>query len=278
MLAKLEFYNPAGSVKDRAAKKMIDDAIASGRLQEGGVIIEPTSGNTGIGLAAVATARGYKCIIVMPETMSKERRSLIAAFGAELVLSDGALGMAGAVAKAKKLSKEIPGSIVMGQFDNPANPAAHYETTGPEIWEACDGEVDAFIAGVGTGGTLSGAGKYLKEKKTDIEIIAVEPASSPLLSSGIVGKHKLQGIGANFVPAVLDRSIIDEIIAVADSEAYNWARIMGKQEGILIGISAGAALLAAIDLARREENEGKTIVFIAPDSGDRYLSTGLFEE
>lgn len=277
LLAKLEFYNPAGSVKDRVAKKMIDDAVASGKLQEGGVIIEPTSGNTGIGLAAVATARGYECIIVMPDTMSKERCALISAFGAKLVLSDGALGMAGCIAKAEELCASIPGSIIMGQFVNPSNPAAHYESTGPEIWEDCDGDIDIFVAGVGTGGTLSGTAKYLKEQNKNIKVIAVEPAASPLLSGGKAGPHGLQGIGANFIPDTLDRGVIDEVLPVTDKAAYEAARMIGKTEGILVGISAGAALHAAIETAKNPENAGKTIVFIVPDSGDRYLSTGLFE-
>ncbi len=277
LLAKLEFYNPAGSVKDRVAKKMIDDAVADGRLKEGGVIIEPTSGNTGIGLAAVATTRGYRCIIVMPNTMSKERCALISAFGAELVLTDGALGMAGAIAKAESLCAELSNSIVMGQFDNPSNPAAHYESTGPELWEDCDGDIDIFVAGVGTGGTLTGTSKYLKEQRNDIEIVAVEPAASPLLSGGKAGSHGLQGIGANFIPSVLDCGVIDKVFTVTDAEAYEAARMLGKTEGVLVGISAGAALHAAIETAKRPENAGKTIVFIVPDSGDRYLSTGLFE-
>ncbi len=277
LLAKLEFYNPAGSVKDRVAKKMIDDAVASGTLSEGGVIIEPTSGNTGIGLAAVATARGFKCIIVMPDTMSAERRRLIAAFGAELVLSDGALGMSGAIAKAEEINKATPNSVIMGQFENPSNPAAHYESTGPELWEDCGGELDFFVAGVGTGGTLSGTGKYLKEQSDNVKVIAVEPAASPLLSRGTAGSHGLQGIGANFIPDTLDRDIYDEVIAVTDSEAYDAARMIGKTEGVLVGISAGAALYAALKVASRPESKGKTVAFIVPDSGDRYLSTGLFE-
>ncbi len=277
LLAKLEFFNPAGSVKDRVAKKMIDDAVADGRLRNGGVIIEPTSGNTGIGLAAVATARGFQCIIVMPNTMSKERCALIAAFGAKLVLSDGALGMAGAIAKAEELCAEIPNSIIMGQFINPSNPAAHYESTGPELWEDCDGDIDIFVAGVGTGGTLSGTGKYLKEKNGGIKVVAVEPAASPLLCGGKAGAHGIQGIGANFIPDTLDRTVIDEVMAVTDDAAYEAARMIGKTEGLLIGISGGAALHAAIELAARRENAGKTVAFIVPDSGDRYLSTGLFD-
>ncbi len=276
LLAKLEFYNPAGSVKDRVAKKMIDDAVASGKLSAGGVIIEPTSGNTGIGLAAVATARGFKCIIVMPDTMSAERRRLIAAFGAELVLSDGALGMSGAIAKAEEINRTTPNSIIMGQFDNPSNPAAHYESTGPELLEDCEGELDFFVAGVGTGGTLSGTGNYLKQQNGNIKVVAVEPAASPLLSGGKAGSHGLQGIGANFIPVTLDRTVYDEVIPVADSDAYSAARMLGKTEGILVGISAGAALHAALEIAMRPDSKGKTVAFIAPDSGDRYLSTDLF--
>ena len=276
ILAKLEYFNPAGSVKDRIAKKMIDDAEAAGKLKEGSVIIEPTSGNTGIGLAAVAAARGYKIIIVMPETMSEERRRLIKAYGAELVLTEGAKGMKGAIAKADELAKEYPNSLIPGQFVNPSNPKAHYETTGPEIYEDTDGEVDIFVAGVGTGGTVTGVGTYLKEKKPEVKVVAVEPLSSPVLSQGVSGSHKIQGIGAGFVPDVLDTKIYDEIIPVSNEDAFATGKLIGS-EGVLVGISAGAAVYAAIELAKREENEGKTIVVLLPDTGDRYLSTALFE-
>ena len=276
ILAKLEYFNPAGSVKDRIAKKMIDDAEAAGKLKEGSVIIEPTSGNTGIGLAAVAAARGYRIIIVMPETMSEERRRLIKAYGAELVLTEGAKGMKGAIAKADELAKEYPNSFIPGQFVNPSNSKAHYETTGPEIFEDTDGEVDIFVAGVGTGGTVTGVGKYLKEKKPEVKVVAVEPLSSPVLSQGVSGSHKIQGIGAGFVPDVLDTRIYDEIIPVSNEDAFATGKLIGS-EGVLVGISAGAAVYAAIELAKREENEGKTIVALLPDTGDRYLSTALFE-
>ncbi|CDA18989.1 cysteine synthase [Ruminococcus sp. CAG:488] len=276
ILAKLEYFNPAGSVKDRIAKKMIDDAEAAGKLKEGSVIIEPTSGNTGIGLAAVAAARGYRIIIVMPETMSEERRRLIKAYGAELVLTEGAKGMKGAIAKADELAKEYPNSFIPGQFVNSSNPKAHYETTGPEIFEDTDGEVDIFVAGVGTGGTVTGVGKYLKEKKPEVKVVAVEPLSSPVLSQGVSGSHKIQGIGAGFVPDVLDTKIYDEIIPVSNEDAFATGKLIGS-EGVLVGISAGAAVYAAIELAKREENEGKTIVALLPDTGDRYLSTALFE-
>lgn len=277
LLAKLEYLNPAGSVKDRVARAMIDDAEASGKLQPGSVIIEPTSGNTGIGLASVAAARGYKAIIVMPETMSVERRQIMKAYGAELVLTDGALGMKGAIARAEELAKEIPGSIVAGQFENPANAEAHRVSTGPEIYEDTDGEVDIFVAGVGTGGTITGVGEYLKSKNPDVKIIAVEPASSPFLSTGVGGAHGIQGIGAGFVPKVLNTSVYDEIITVTEEESYAAGRLMGASEGVLVGISAGAALHAAIEVASRPENEGKTVVALLPDTGDRYLSTPLFE-
>ena len=277
LLAKLEYLNPAGSVKDRVARAMIDDAEASGKLQPGSVIIEPTSGNTGIGLASVAAARGYKAIIVMPETMSVERRQIMKAYGAELVLTDGALGMKGAIARAEELAKEIPGSIVAGQFENPANAEAHRVSTGPEIYEDTDGEVDIFVAGVGTGGTITGVGEYLKSKNPDVKIIAVEPASSPFLSTGVGGAHGIQGIGAGFVPKVLNTSVYDEIITVTEAESYAAGRLMGASEGVLVGISAGAALHAAIEVASRPENEGKTVVALLPDTGDRYLSTPLFE-
>ena len=277
LLAKLEYLNPAGSVKDRVAKAMIDDAEASGRLKTGSVIIEPTSGNTGIGLAAVAAARGYKIVIVMPETMSLERRQLMKAYGAELVLTDGALGMRGAIAKADELAKEIPDSFVAGQFVNPANSAAHIATTGPEIYADTDGEVDIFVAGVGTGGTITGVGEYLKSKKPEVKIIAVEPASSPYLSLGVGGPHGIQGIGAGFIPEVLNTSIYDEILTVTEDDAYTAGRIIGRREGVLVGISSGAALHAAIEVAKREENAGKTVVVLLPDTGDRYLSTPLFE-
>ena len=278
LLVKLEGFNPGGSAKDRVGLAMIDDAERRGILKPGSVIIEPTSGNTGIGLAVVAAARGYRAIIVMPDSMSMERRMLMTAYGAELVLTPGSEGMKGAIAKAEELAKEIPGSFIPGQFDNPANPQAHYEATGPEIFEDTDGEVDIFVAGVGTGGTITGVGRYLKEKKPDVKIIAVEPAASPLLTKGIAGPHGLQGIGANFVPSVLDQSVIDEIIPVSDEDAMRAGRMMGRREGVLIGISSGACLYAAMELAKREENAGKTIVALMPDCGDRYLSTALYQE
>lgn len=278
LIAKLEYFNPAGSVKDRVAKKMLDDAEKSGKLKPNSVIIEPTSGNTGIGLASVAAARGYRIIIVMPETMSVERRQIMKAYGAELVLSDGAKGMKGAIAKADELAKEIPDSFIPGQFVNPSNPEAHFLTTGPEIYEDTDGKVDIFVAGVGTGGTVTGVGKYLKSKNPDIKIIAVEPASSPVLSKGISGSHKIQGIGAGFVPEVLDTKIYDEIIAVENDDAFKMGKMIGKNEGILVGISSGAAAYAAVELAKRPENEGKNIVVLLPDTGDRYLSTPLFQD
>lgn len=278
LLAKLEYFNPAGSVKDRAAKAMLDDAEASGRLKPNSVIIEPTSGNTGIGLAAVAAARGYRIIIVMPDTMSVERRQLMKAYGAELVLSDGTLGMSGAIAKADELAARIPDSFIPGQFVNPANARAHFESTGPEIWEDTDGAVDLFVAGVGTGGTITGVGQYLKSKKPGVKIVAAEPASSPVLSGGTAGAHKIQGIGAGFIPAVLNPNIYDEVIAVRDEDAFSTGRLIGKSEGILVGISSGAAVFAAVELAKRPENEGKTIVALLPDTGDRYLSTPLFAD
>ncbi|HCG68124.1 MAG: cysteine synthase A [Eubacteriales bacterium] len=278
ILAKLEYFNPAGSVKDRIAKAMIDDAEARGLLRKGSVIIEPTSGNTGIGLASVAAARGYRIIIVMPETMSVERRQIMKAYGAELVLTEGAKGMKGAIAKANELAAEIPDSFVPGQFVNPANPAAHRATTGPEIFEDTDGEVDYFVAGVGTGGTISGVGEYLKSKKPSVKVVAVEPESSAVLSTGVAGPHKIQGIGAGFVPDVLNTNIYDEIIPVKNEDAFATGKLIGRKEGVLVGISSGAATWAAIELARRPENKGKTIVVLLPDTGDRYLSTPLFAD
>lgn len=278
ILAKLEYFNPAGSVKDRIAKAMIDDAEERGILKKGSTIIEPTSGNTGIGLCSVAAARGYKVIIVMPETMSIERRQLMKAYGAELVLTEGSLGMKGAIAKAEELSKEIPNSFVAGQFVNPANPETHRKTTGPEIWEDTDGEVNIFVAGVGTGGTVTGVGQYLKSQNPNIKIVAVEPKSSAVLSTGVAGPHKIQGIGAGFVPDVLDTDVYDEIIPVENEDAFSTGRLIGKNEGVLVGISSGAALYAAIELAKRAENEGKNIVVLLPDTGDRYLSTPLFND
>ena len=278
ILAKLEYFNPAGSVKDRIAKAMIDDAEAKGALKPGSVIIEPTSGNTGIGLASVAAARGYRIIIVMPETMSVERRQLMKAYGAELVLTEGAKGMKGAIAKAEELAKEIPGGFIPGQFVNPANPAAHKATTGPEIWEDTDGQVDIFVAGVGTGGTITGVGEYLKSRNPNVKVVAVEPATSPVLSKGTAGAHKIQGIGAGFVPAVLDTKVYDEIIPVENEAAFVTGKKVGKTEGVLVGISSGAAVWAAVELAKRPENKGKTIVALLPDTGDRYLSTPLFAD
>ena len=278
VLAKLEYFNPAGSVKDRVAKAMIDDAEEKGLLKPGSVIIEPTSGNTGIGLAAVAAARGYRIIIVMPDTMSVERRQLMKAYGAELVLSEGAKGMKGAIAKADELAASIPGGFIPGQFVNPANPKAHFETTGPEIYADTDGEVDIFVAGVGTGGTITGVGEYLKSKKPEVKVVAVEPATSSVLSKGTAGAHKIQGIGAGFVPKVLDTGVYDEIIPVANEDAFAVGKQIGKAEGVLVGISSGAAAWAAIELAKRPENEGKTIVVLLPDTGDRYLSTPLFAD
>ncbi len=278
ILAKVEYFNPAGSVKDRIAKAMIDDAEAKGLLKEGSVIIEPTSGNTGIGLASVAAARGYRIIIVMPETMSVERRQLMKAYGAELVLSEGAKGMKGAIAKADELAKEIPNSFIPGQFINAANPKAHYETTGPEIWQDTDGQVDYFVAGVGTGGTITGTGKFLKEQNPAVKVVAVEPKSSAVLSTGVAGSHKIQGIGAGFVPEVLDTKVYDEIIPVENDDAFAVGKEIGKNEGVLVGISSGAAVWAALEIAKRPESAGKTIVVLLPDTGDRYLSTPLFTE
>ncbi len=278
LVAKLEYFNPAGSVKDRVAKFMIDDAEKSGVLKKGSVIIEPTSGNTGIGLSAIAASKGYRVIIVMPETMSVERRKLMKGYGAELVLTPGNLGMKGAIAKAEELKNEIPGGVIMGQFVNPSNPKAHYMTTGPEIYEDTDGKVDYFVAGVGTGGTITGVGKFLKEKLPEVKVIAVEPATSAVLSTGVAGAHKIQGIGAGFVPEILDTKIYDEIIPVTNEDAFAFGKEMGKTEGVLVGISSGAALSAAISVAKRKEAEGKTIVVLMPDTGERYLSTALFEE
>lgn len=278
VLAKLEYFNPAGSVKDRVAKAMIEDAESKGVLKQGATIIEPTSGNTGIGLASVATSKGYKTILTMPETMSIERRNLLKAYGAEIVLTDGTKGMSGAIAKANELKEEIENSVILGQFVNPANPQAHYDTTGPEIFEDTDGNVDIFVAGVGTGGTLSGTGQYLKEKKKDVKVVAVEPATSPVLSEGHGGPHKIQGIGAGFVPDILDTEIYDEIITVDNEDSFVTANSIAKSEGILVGISSGAALWAAIELAKRPENEGKTIVALFPDTGERYLSTGIYND
>lgn len=278
LIAKLEYFNPAGSVKDRIAKAMIDDAEARGVLTKDSVIIEPTSGNTGIGLASVAAARGYRIIIVMPETMSVERRQLMKAYGAELVLTEGAKGMKGAIAKAEELAKEIPGGFIPSQFTNPANPEAHRKTTAPEIWEDTDGKVDIFVAGVGTGGTITGIGEYLKSKNPNVKIVAVEPKSSPVLSEGVAGAHKIQGIGAGFVPEILNTKVYDEIITIANEDAFETGRLIGKKEGVLVGISSGAAVHAAIELAKRPENAGKNIVVLLPDTGDRYLSTPLFAE
>ena len=278
ILAKLEYFNPAGSVKDRVAKAMLDDAEKSGKIKSGATIIEPTSGNTGIGLASVGVARGYMVIIVMPEAMSVERRQIIKAYGAEIVLTEGAKGMKGAIAKAEELQKSTPNSFIPGQFVNPANPKAHYESTGPEIWEDTDGKVDWFVAGVGTGGTVSGVGKYLKEKNANVKVAAVEPASSAVLSTGVAGPHKIQGIGAGFVPDVLDKTVYDEVIRVTNEDAFAYGRLVGRKEGVLVGISSGAALWAAIEIAKRPESKGKQIVVLLPDTGDRYLSTPLFAD
>lgn len=278
IFAKLEYFNPAGSVKDRVAKAMLDEAEKSGKIKAGATIIEPTSGNTGIGLASVGVARGYKVIIVMPETMSVERRQIIKAYGAEIVLTDGSKGMKGAIAKAEEIHAATPGSFIPGQFVNPANPKAHYDSTGPEIWEDTDGKVDWFVAGVGTGGTVTGVGKFLKEKKSGVKIAAVEPASSPVLSTGVAGPHKIQGIGAGFVPDVLDKNVYDEVVRVANEDAFAYGKLVGRKEGVLVGISSGAALWAAVEIAKRSENDGKQIVVLFPDTGDRYLSTPLFAD